>query len=1525
MKKLFTRLLAVTLLLLLSVWSVNAQTTTYSGTFPITGQGLAQIFTNPVAAGWAGSTSSPTATDRSGKCFASAATDCNFNSGRNVTYRLPNCGTLTLQVNGTLGRGFIITVKKVSDGTQISRTVWAYPTALCSTQDFVINQNIPVNVVISSPTATEGAITVTGSSYISYMNITSACISPSISSVTAPSSSICASATQTLGTTGVAGTNAVVTWWTGTGGTGTNLGTGTTLPAVGPGTYYARVTADCGSAAEASTTVTASPSTSITTQPVGASYFQFASPTALSVSATGTALTYQWYSNTINSTSGATLLVGQTSSTYTPSTATIAETYYYCVVGGCTSVTSDIVALNVTAAANPTLGLTNGSSTQTINVGSPITNIVYTWAGTATTADATWTGSTVTTPTGISETKDASTITLSGTPAAPGTYNYSIRSTDGSSNYSDPLTGIITVKLATPTVSSPTSATNQGFTANWSDISGESGYTVKVYQGASLISTITGIAADATTQVVTGLSANTTYTVTVTGIGDGSLVPNSNESTASASVRTLSTAKAITVFNITSQISSSVNEGAKTITVLVPYGTDKSSLTPNTITASGLASVDPGTGTPQNFTSPINYTVTAEDGSQQIYAVSIDFGSLATDYFRSKASGNWSDVATWESSPDNSNWISATSTPGTTASTVTIQSTNTVTVISAITANNTTVNSGAKLAVNTGGTFTINSAKTLTIDGTLENGVKSATNPISGTVVVNGTFNLTAAPTGSTASDATFIPTATWGIGSTCKISGIVGTLETDYTVLNGVNQAFYNFEVNTPNLIGKLGLQNVAIFGSANTFTVNSTGPGTGAAIKTGLQTSNSTTGRTGTSVTNYVQNAGTVHIVSNSSSTVGRSFTATGNFTLNGGTFNIAEYTGSSAVSTSLTIGGNLTVGTGAILQKDLTTALSADQGTVSLIFDGNTVLSNAGTIRDIDVIVVNGTKTLDFGTSIIGSIASSHNSNTVFSTNSGSIIKTAAAGGINSNITTGGIPSLNSATNYIFNGSVAQVSGTLLTSASAITVNNSVGLTLSANTTAATLTNNSGSVLNIPAGKQLTVSTTLTNDGTLNLLSDATGTATILTPSSISGAGTTNVQQYLTLGRNWYISSPVTGATSAAITGTTGSTMVSYNEVNGLWPSAGETLNVGQGYIAVSPTSSAAVTFSGTLNTGAQSFSLNRTDTAVVKRGFNLVGNPYPSYLNWESATRTSVGPTMWYRSKDAGAYVFATYGAVSQLGTSLGGIPVTKYIPPMQAFWVRVSGAGSGTLAFDNSMLSHSATSNLLKAPSATAATQQVLRLQVSNGINNDEAIVFFNENAANGFDAYDSPKMTNANAAIPEIYTMAGNEQLVINGLTSVTPNEELALGFTTGQSNTFTIKATEFSNFSADTKVYLRDNLLNTEQELTSGSEYSFSSDIASTSTRFSVIFKSASVTTGLNSSDVRNGIYKNANNQIIINCNTISADASVSVYNSIGQKVQTKRLTSTDTQIGTGLPSGVYMVTVNNAGKSITAKVILN
>lgn len=65
-----------------------------------------------------------------------------------------------------------------------------------------------------------------------------------------------------------------------------------------------------------------------------------------------------------------------------------------------------------------------------------------------------------------------------------------------------------------------------------------------------------------------------------------------------------------------------VDQVAKTITFEVPSGTDVTFLTPM-IKVSPLAKVTPAIGEPQDFTNPVSYTVTAEDGTKQVYVVKV--------------------------------------------------------------------------------------------------------------------------------------------------------------------------------------------------------------------------------------------------------------------------------------------------------------------------------------------------------------------------------------------------------------------------------------------------------------------------------------------------------------------------------------------------------------------------------------------------------------------------------------------------------------------------------------------------------------------------------------------------------------------------------------------------------------------------------------------------------------------------------------------------------------------------------------
>lgn len=104
--------------------------------------------------------------------------------------------------------------------------------------------------------------------------------------------------------------------------------------------------------------------------------------------------------------------------------------------------------------------------------------------------------------------------------------------------------------------------------------------------------------------------------------------------------------------------------------------------------------------------------------------------SSHTDYYRSITTGDWDDVTTWESSPDNSTWITpATLAPTFNANTILIRSGHNVTIATTESADQLTIQSGATLTHSGGSAFTLNNNVSGT-DMTINSG---------GTYILNGT------------------------------------------------------------------------------------------------------------------------------------------------------------------------------------------------------------------------------------------------------------------------------------------------------------------------------------------------------------------------------------------------------------------------------------------------------------------------------------------------------------------------------------------------------------------------------------------------------------------------------------------------------------------------------------------------------------------------------------------------------------------------------------------------------------------
>jgi hypothetical protein len=451
-----------------------------------------------------------------------------------------------------------------------------------------------------------------------------------------------------------------------------------------------------------------------------------------------------------------------------------------------------------------------------------------------------------------------------------------------------------------------------------------------------------------------------------------------------------------------------------------------------------------------------NFTFSAGTKSGTMYIGGTQTLGPPPKQFRSQASGNWNATSTWQQSTDGgTTWSAATTTPLNTDGLVTVQSGHTVTI---------TANAAASNLVDNGA-ITINSY-TLTPAVATINGVVTAsgnsatlaltTATVNGTITVSGSSaSVTAAGTVVFASGSSYvharnggaIPAATWNAGSTCNVTGMTSTNVT------GLNQTFGNFTWNCASQTGNLTLSGNMVVNGDFTLT------------------------------------AGTFALNSASS----RTLTIGGNYNQTGGIFNFNR--GSSGNS-NVYLAGNLnnTAGSGS-----MTTSGNANNGVIVFNGSGQTLnmpvsgastwvdysVNNGSLVQLLSSIALEGSTinvdgTLDAGTYVISDINGTYPSD--FSLNSGAVILTANTGGLVLSTSTysGSVQTRNSRTydpgaNYIYNGTSAQVTGTGLTGAASLTINNSAGVSLSAATSVSGNVNLTSGILTTTSTYLLTVTNT------------------------------------------------------------------------------------------------------------------------------------------------------------------------------------------------------------------------------------------------------------------------------------------------------------------------------------------------------------------------------------------------------------------------------------------------------------------
>ncbi|MFZ4725321.1 MAG: T9SS type A sorting domain-containing protein [Paludibacter sp.] len=441
---------------------------------------------------------------------------------------------------------------------------------------------------------------------------------------------------------------------------------------------------------------------------------------------------------------------------------------------------------------------------------------------------------------------------------------------------------------------------------------------------------------------------------------------------------------------------------------------------------------------------------------------------------------------------------------------------------------------------------------------------------------------------------------------------------------------------------------------------------------------------------------------------------------------------------------------------------------------------------------------------------------------------------------------------------------------------------------------LTINSAAVLTIAATKALTVNGIIYNNAGnsgIVIKSDSTGTGSLLHSTASVNAIVERYIPHSTADEFHMLASPVaTQAISPVFNEPDG--FFVWNEPNGNWIEYADVANFAaanggtnfipaKGY-AVSYPGTTTKNFIGNLNQGIISIPLTVT-TAIADSGWNFVANPYPSAIDWDAMngwTKSSLLDTngtsingktaMWIWNSLKGNY--GAYNSNNSGGIGTNG--VSNNIAIGQGFWVKA--ATTGTLIMNDSVRVHSSQAYL------KATLSDIIRLAVTGTVNNysDEIVVKY----GNANDLGGAEKMFSLEATAPSLYSSKLNKKWSINYLTSITANSVIPVGFKAAIDGNYTINASELNSFSNLTYVYLKDLTNNILIDLKQTATYTFASTTSDNPNRFQLIFALSPL--GISDNVIQNtSIYANDNN-IYINSNENILQ--IAVYNTIGQLIKT-------------------------------------
>ncbi|WP_299362096.1 PQQ-dependent sugar dehydrogenase [Winogradskyella sp.] len=370
-----------------------------------------------------------------------------------------------------------------------------------------------------------------------------------------------------------------------------------------------------------------------------------------------------------------------------------------------------------------------------------------------------------------------------------------------------------------------------------------------------------------------------------------------------------------------------------------------------------------------------------------------------------------------------------------------------------------------------------------------------------------------------------------------------------------------------------------------------------------------------------------------------------------------------------------------------------------------------------------------------------------------------------------------------------------------------------------------------------------------------------------------------------------------------------------VNGALP-----LTSGIGYRAARDSSEdgthgTTFTFTGEIEAGIVNTSLTTAGSSF--EGWNLIGNPYTAYLDFDSFFSQNSAQL------DLNSYqaIYGYDGNASDGWTVLNNATTGRLIAPGQGFFVK-SKSGGGMVTFNPNMrVTGNSDDFIVGRPSNSSPHHGHIKLVINSDVSFYATDVYFNENATLGLDPGYDAAIFNGNAPDFALYSLlvediTGGLPFAIQALAETAlGNVVIPLGINASQGQQITLSIAE-TDLPSSINVYLEDTLNNTFTLLNDNNhQFILDSDISGDG-RFYLRFEGSSLSISESPIDQLE-IFTNQSDKTIVINGQLPHATDFKLYDITGKLIISNSLDITSIRQVIDVNSvvtGVYILELNNS-----------